>query len=63
MRLQKSIVRRGGVRARSWYGETREITGDVSAEGLNFRFILPSKGGGDTDILLEVGSDRSEDVV
>ena len=55
MQLQHSNVKRGGVTAQYWYGETNVVSGNVNESGLHLRFTLPSKGGGDTDILLTVG--------
>lgn len=57
MRLQHSKVKRGGVTANYWYGETETITATTTKGGLEFRFTLPSKGGGETDVLITVGAE------
>lgn len=55
MQLQQSSVKRGGVTSPYWYGGTQDISASSAAEGgLCFRFTLPSKGGGDTQIELTV---------
>jgi len=55
MKLKNSIVKRGGVSAAYWYGSTQDVTGSVAPEGVKFGFVLPSKGGGDTQVLLTIG--------
>lgn len=55
MDLQHSKVQRGGVTSPYWYGQTTSISSNVSPSGLRFSFSLPSKGGGDTSVLLTVG--------
>lgn len=57
MRLQYSKVKRGGVTANYWYGETEVITAQSVEAGLQIRFDLPSKGGGKTDVMVTVGID------
>jgi hypothetical protein len=57
MLLKNSNVKRGGVTAQYWYGETDRMTGEANEAGLRLRFSLPSKGGGETDILVTIGSD------
>lgn len=64
MQLQHSLVRRRGVKSKSkrWYGRTEHITAIKNVgDGFNFKFTLPSKGGGNTRIELVVaGSDLRE---
>ena len=48
--LQHSKVIRRGVTAARIYGETKEIDYAVRPGGLSFSFVLPSKGGGNTQI-------------
>ena len=53
MELKHSVVDRGGVSANLWSGSTEAISASTSPNGnIGLRFVLPSKGGGKTDILL-----------
>lgn len=57
MKLKDSWARRRGVTAKKWYGHIANITGCRNVgDGLNFSFVLPSKGGGNTTIELVVAS-------
>ena len=52
MNLKHSIVERGGVTATQWSGSTKAIGALCTNKGaVRFRFSLPSKGGGTTDIM------------
>jgi hypothetical protein len=53
MQLKNSTALRGGRTANRWYGSTNNIRATVDG-GLAFRFSIPSKGGGDTEIKLTV---------
>lgn len=57
MRLKHSKVKRGGVTANYWYGETDVITAEALSTGLKIRFHLPSKGGGETDVQVTLGEE------
>jgi hypothetical protein len=49
--LKHSNVKRAGVTAAKWYGGTHEISATAGSLGVIFKFILPSKGGGETQVL------------
>ena len=51
--LQGTIVRCGGATARQWY-ETISDVHVKSAERLRINFTMASKGGGNTDVQLEI---------
>src|SRR5690606_5927042 len=53
--FENSTVMRGGVTSNRWYGGTQRVRGAVDSKGLQIRFVLPSKGGGHTDILVRIG--------
>jgi|GEM_PF-3731809 len=57
-RLLKSRVRRAGVTAKYWAEENTEVdfTVDPEEKVLNFFFAIPSKGGGETEVNLQIGS-------
>lgn len=57
MKLQNSLVRRGGKTSSTWSGNTERILAYTDNKGLRFRFSIPSKGGGETDIQLSVGNE------
>jgi len=54
MKLRSSRANRGGLTSRYWYGGTNHIHSEVDNNALRFEFILPSKGGGYTNIHLKV---------
>lgn len=55
-KLENSVVRRGGKTANRWYEEIHDIYFTSNKAGsLVFDFVIPSKGGGETQIQLEVG--------
>jgi hypothetical protein len=55
--LKHSKIYRSGITARAWAHETRECTFGTNAKerSMEFRFCLASKGGGTTEVLLQVG--------
>ena len=57
LQLKNSKVQRAGVTARYWTNETSTISAKVR-QGLEFCFIIASKGGGQTDICLTI--DKSD---
>jgi hypothetical protein len=52
--LNHTTVWRGGVTAKYWYGAINYVS-ISSASELRFRFTMPSKGGGDTNVEMQVG--------
>lgn len=60
LKLQNSEVQRAGVTAAYWSKGTTEITAEITFEKLNFLFAIPSKGGGKTQVSLDIGI---EDIV
>ena len=54
--LSATTVYRGGRTARVWAGETKRVALAHYKDGAAFSFSLPSKGGGITEICMEVGS-------
>ena len=56
MQLKYSWVSRGGLTSKRWYGRTQHISAESNGVGggVNFRFTLPSKGGGTTRVQLVV---------
>jgi hypothetical protein len=64
MQLSNSRVRRGGVTSNYWYGATDKIFAIAAGDGtVTFRFTLPSKGGGQTQIELVVGEGDLEQLL
>jgi hypothetical protein len=55
--LAATTVRRGGISSRYWYETIRSVSINASSE-LQLRFSMSSKGGGTTDVMVEV---RPED--
>lgn len=55
--LKHAKIYRSGITARTWAHETRECTfgTNVKERSMEFRFCLASKGGGTTEVLLQVG--------
>ena len=54
--LRDTIVKRGGKRWPRWYGETAEVSiRFLGNRKLGVGFDLPSKGGGDTQISVQIG--------
>lgn len=56
MELKHSVVMRGGVTAKRWYGATSDIQFFADETALQFRFVLPSKGGGETSVMVRIGA-------
>lgn len=56
-KLEHSKIHRSGITARKWVFETRVCTFGINVKGrsMDFRFCLASKGGGTTEVLLQVG--------
>jgi hypothetical protein len=52
--LTNSIVRRGGVTT-DWSGATTRLSATIVGAGLALWFVLPSAGGGQTQIRVNVG--------
>ena len=57
MHLQYSKVQRGGVSSPYWSGETSDISTIAFPDRLQISFSLPSKGGGDTSIAVNIATD------
>jgi hypothetical protein len=55
--LKHVRISRSGVTARRYHFETSQCRYGVDEDGLRLRFDIASKGGGRTDILVEIGSD------
>jgi hypothetical protein len=56
LELRHTFVKRGGITAKRWYGGTQVLDARLMPDALRLRFQLPSKGGGQTDIMLEIGA-------
>jgi hypothetical protein len=54
MKLDHSRFYRGGVTSSRLYESTNEIHAEFSDQNLQLRFSLPSKGGGNTAILVTI---------
>jgi hypothetical protein len=54
--LQDTIVRRAGVTARQWHLETREVRCGSEGNKIEFLCRIKSKGGGTTEVLVQIGS-------
>ena len=57
IKLKDTTIRRGGVTSRTWYESHRNCRFGMLRNGksMQFRFSIASKGGGRTDIQVEVG--------
>lgn len=58
-------VLRGGVTAREWSGSGRNVrvsTDDLHYSAFQIRFDMPSKGGGDTDVLVRVTASSFKEI-
>jgi hypothetical protein len=56
VQLKRTTVKRGGVTSSRWY-ETIHSVSLGSRDGVQLRFNMSSKGGGYTDLLVEIGPD------
>lgn len=52
--LKSTRVRRGGVTSRQWSGTINSVSLTTASE-LRLSFVMASKGGGDSDVQMEIG--------
>jgi hypothetical protein len=60
--LKASTVRRGGITANRWYGTIYSVAVNAASE-LQIRFSMASKGGGYTDVQVEIPPDDFQTIL
>jgi hypothetical protein len=57
MELKDTVISRGGATSRTWYESYKNCEFNISRDGdsLEFTFSMPSKGGGTTDVRMNIG--------